>query len=162
MAKIQLTVAGIYFSAEIEVADELIDRGFRVLDLMRLARRQTDLEYTLEVENKPAEQRSMAIIQNTLPDGFFSRSGTQRQPGVYAIEEQIGSERTEAWQYYIERPTPPGSTVAFELISRTVPPEPDVPPPSFKAPGVSELLQNGDKVTWRCVSILRSPTGRKI
>jgi hypothetical protein len=162
MANIQLTVAGIYFSASIEVADQRIASGFTVLDLMGEARRQTDLEYMLELEDKPIEEKSMAIIQNTLPNGFRSRSGTQRQPGVYAIEEQIGSERTEAWQYYIERPTPPGQNDAFKLISLTVPPAPGDPKPSFKAPGVSEKLQNGDKVIWRCVSILRSPTGTKM
>jgi|694.fasta_scaffold85609_4 hypothetical protein len=155
MAKIQLTVAGIYFSAEIEVADELIAGGFTILDLMRQARRQTDLEYMLEEGDQPIAQRSMAIIQTTLPEGFVSRSGKIRQPGVYAIEERSGSEQTQAWQYYIERPNPAGSTVAFELISRTV-------GTSFKAPGVSEPLQDGDKVLWRCVSILRSPTGTKI
>jgi len=155
MAKIQLTIAGLYFSAEIDVPNEQIATGFTVLDLMRQARRQTELEYMLEAGAQPPEKRSMAIIQNTLAEGAISRSGKSRQPGVYAIEELAQSERAEAWQYYIERPNPPGSTVAFELVSRTV--EAD-----FKAPGVSEPLQDGDKVTWRCVSILRSPTGSKI
>ncbi len=154
MAKIKLTVVGIYFSEEIEVPDELIQAGFTVLALMRHAKRQTELEYLLEAGSKPPQQRSMAIIQNTLSEGAVSRSGKPRQPGVYSIEERSESDRTEAWQYYIERPNPPGSTTAFELVSRTV-------GTSFKPPGESEKLQDGDSVVWRCVSILRSPTGAK-
>jgi hypothetical protein len=146
MAKIQLTVAGIYFSAEIDVPDEQIasEKGVTVLDLMRLARRQTDLNYLLEDDGDTPEEKSMAVIQNTLPEGFMSRSNKNRKPGVYGIEERFESGRFAAWQYYIERPTPPTSTVAFELISRTEKKE-------FKKPGVSEKLQGGDKVIWRCV-----------
>jgi hypothetical protein len=154
MAKIQLTVAGIYFSEEIDVPDEQIasEKGVRVLDLMRLARRQTNLDYRLEMEGNTPEEKSMAIIQNTLPDGFKSRSDRNRKPGVYGINERREGERVAAWQYYIERPTPPTSAVAFELISRTK-------GTAFKTPGVSEKLQDGDKVIWRCVSILLSPSG---
>ncbi|MFN9176018.1 MAG: hypothetical protein ACK58N_16310 [Synechocystis sp.] len=154
MASITLTVAGIYYTSPIEVTDGQISAGFTVLQLMRLASRQTELQYLLEDGLLPIEQRSMAVIQNTLPDGTVSRSGTMRAPGTYAIKEQFENERTEAWQYYIERPSKI-DVGASTLVSRTV-------GEKFKAPGSSELLEDGDTVIWRCVSILRSPTGSLI
>lgn len=68
--------------------------------------------------------------------------GKNRPAGIYELSEQLIENGLLAWQYYVMR--------NGELVSKTPPSRGFNPYPGF-------VLQSGDEVTWRLVSIATKP-----